>query len=87
MKRIELYECEKCGFKHQDEQDCKDCEASHFGVGQIVDIDYYPGSIYPSRILVKAPDGEHRVYSVEELGEDSPEVTWTIRMNRKRGLV
>ncbi len=86
MKKIELWKCDKCGFSHGSQKECADCEAGHFGIGKIEDIDYFPGSQYPSRILVKAPDGNYRTYMVEEPGEDSAEISWKIRMDRKRGL-
>jgi hypothetical protein len=77
MKKIELYECEKCGLKSYFESKIKDCEVSHFGLGAIEDIVYKAGSKYPSRVLVKAPDDTYHVYGIEELGCDkSPEEEW-----------
>ena len=85
MKKIELYECEKCGLKSRIEAKVKDCEVSHFGLGAIEDIVYKMASKYPSRVFIKAPDGTYHIYKLEEPGFDkTPEEEWAAIARRNK---
>jgi hypothetical protein len=85
MKKIALYQCERCGLSHAYEQACVQCENSHFGVGSIEDIIYYQGSKYPSRILVKNPDETYRIYQVQEpMLDKTPQEEWASMVRRNK---
>lgn len=65
MKKKVLYTCDVCHADYDDEELAKACENSHAKNLEIVDYRYNALTAYnrfPTYIVVKADDGEKRVY-------------------------
>ena len=72
MKKIETWQCDKCGRTYYNPEDCKECEKRH-----LVPIAYIfqykangtyrsetENDMYPPRILAKFKDGAVRAYEI-----------------------
>lgn len=72
MKKIETWQCDKCGMTHYTYESCKQCEESHITPIAFIykykcDSGYFSeteNNMYPSRILAKFKNGVVKAYTI-----------------------
>ena len=62
MKKIEMFACELCGAKYEDEARALDCEHSHKKVIEVNKSEYESFAEYPHSVSVRFSDDSCVVY-------------------------
>lgn len=71
------YVCDICSSQYDTMEKAKECEANHIQIEncRIADADYSPGSSYPAKLYIKAPNRVEMVYSLESV-KQSNGIVW-----------